>query len=444
MEVLESPEKGQKGIKAGDLMKWRKPKSGSPRAGDVLLKDLLNPAHPLYRLAGVVNWGQFERQFGQFYAEMGRPALATRLLVGLHYLRYLYTVSDEVVVASWVENPYWQYFCGAEYFVHEFPCDPSSLVKWRQRVGVEGSEQMLKESLAAAQREAVLTSTEVKRVNVDTTVQEKAIAFPTDARLYYKARQAVVRVARGCNFKLRQSYVRLGKRALVNQGRYGAARQLQRARREPRKLRTYLGRVLRNVERGKLKLAAKQAQVVSIARRIFVQQRTDHRKVYSVHAPEVECIAKGKVSKHYEFGCKVRIVTTSRRGWIVGIDAEHDNPYDGATLKPALTQVKRLTGVRPEEAFVDKGFRGQRYHPKAVAVYISGRRNLPPQLSRLLKRRAAIEPVIGHTKPDHGLNRNYLLGKSGDRINALLSGCAWNLKKLWRYFVEHPLPVLAT
>jgi IS5 family transposase len=426
-------------------MKWKKPKKRAPHSGGVLLKDFLNPTHPLYRLTGVVNWGQFEQQFGKFYAEgMGRPALAMRLLVGLHYLKYLYNVSDEVVVASWVENPYWQYFCGAEYFTHELPCDPTSLVRWRQRVGVEGSEQLLKESLAAAQRGAVLTPTEIKRVNVDTTVQEKAIAFPTDARLYHKARQALVRVARCCNFKLRQSYVRLGKRALVNQGRYGAARQLKRARRETRRLRTYLGRVLRNVERGKLKLAAKHEQVVNVARRIFTQQRTDHSKVYSVHAPEVECIAKGKVPKHYEFGCKVRIVTTSRHNWIVGIDAEHDNPYDGATLKPALAQVKRLTGTRPEAAFVDKGFRGQRYHPQAVAVYISGRRNLSPQLSKLLKRRAAIEPVIGHTKHDHGMHRNYLLGKIGDRINAMLSGCAWNLKKLWRHFVAHPLPVPMT
>lgn len=426
-------------------MKGRKPKNRTLRPGGVLLKDFLNPGHPLSRLAGVVNWGEFERQFGQFYAEgMGRPALATRLLVGLHYLKYLYNVSDEVVVASWVENPYWQYFCGEEYFTHEFPCDPTSLVKWRQRVGVAGSEKLLKESLAAAQREAVLTPMEVKRVNVDTTVQEKAIAFPTDARLYHKARQALVGVARSCNFKLRQSYIRLGKRALVSQGRYGAARQLKRARRETRKLRTYLGRVLRNVERGQLTLSAKQTQIVRIAQRIFTQQRTDHGKVYSVHAPEVECIAKGKVPKHYEFGCKVRIVTTSRRGWIVGIDAEHDNPYDGATLKPALAQVKRLTGTRPEEAFVDKGFRGQRYHPRAVAVYIAGQRNLTPQLSKLLKRRSAIEPVIGHTKHDHGMDRNYLLGKVGDRINALLSGCAWNLKKLWRYFAAHPLPVPAT
>ncbi len=426
-------------------MKWRKPKKREPQPGEVLLKDILNVAHPLYRLAGVVNWAQFERQLGKFYAdEMGRPALATRLLVGLHYLKYLYNVSDEVVVASWVENPYWQYFCGEAYFAHQFPCDPTSLVKWRQRVGVTGSEKLLKESLAAAQREAVLTPAELKRVNVDTTVQEKAITFPTDARLYHKARQALVRMAKSCNFKLRQSYVRIGKRALVKQGRYGAARQLTRARRETRKLRTYLGRVLRNVERGKLKLSTKQEQLVKVTQRIFTQQRTDHGKVYSVHAPEVECIAKGKVAKHYEFGSKVPIVTTSRQSWIVGIDAVHNNPYDGATLKPAFTQVKRLTGVRPEEAFVDKGFRGQRYHPKGVAVYITGRRNLSPLLSKLLKRRSAIEPVIGHTKHDHGMDRNFLLGKVGDRINALLSGAAWNLKKLWRHFVEHPLPVPAT
>jgi transposase, IS5 family len=426
-------------------MKWRKSKNESPRAGGVLLKDFLNAGHPLFRLAGVVNWAQLERQFGKCYAdEMGRPALATRVVVGLHYLKYLYNVSDEVVVASWVENPYWQYFCGEEYFAPEFPCDPTSLVKWRQRVGVEGSAKLLKESLAAAQREAVLSPTEIKRVNVDTTVQEKAIAFPTDARLYHKARQALVRVAQRGNFKVRQSYVRLGKRAVVNQGRYGAARQFKRARRETRKLRTYLGRVLRNVERGRPKLSEKQAQIVNVARRIFTQQRTDHGKVYSVHAPEVECIAKGKVHKHYEFGCKVPIVTTSRQSWIVGIDAAHDNPSDGVTLRPALAQVKRLTGVRPEAAFVDKGFRGQRYHPKAVAVYIAGRRNLTPQLSKLLKRRSAIEPVIGHTKHDHGMNQNYLLGKVGDRINALLSGAAWNLKKLWRHFVEHPLPVPAT
>ena len=222
----------------------------------------------------------------------------------------------------------------------------------------------------------------------------------------------------------------------------GRRGKIKRARRETRKLRTYLGRVLRNVERGKLKLSAKQTQLVRVARRILAQQRTDHGKA-KVCMLRKWNVAKGKVHKHYEFGCKVRIVTTSRQRWIVGIDAEHDNPYDGATLKPALTQVKRVTGVGPRKRLSIK-VSGQRYHPKTVAVYIAGRRNLTPQLSKLLKRRSAIEPVIGHTKHDHGMNRNYRFGKVGDRINALLSGCAWNLKKLWRYFVEHPPPVPAT
>jgi IS5 family transposase len=420
-------------------MKWKKPTRPGPPAGATPLKDLLNPEHPLYRLAAAIDWQVFEESFGKLYAEgLGRPALPTRLLVGLHYLKHLSQVSDEVAVASWVENPYWQHFCGEAYFRHQFPCDPTSLVKWRQRVGAEGIEKLLKESIDAARREQALKPGEVKRVNVDTTVQEKAIAFPTDARLYHKARRALVRLARRLDFKLRQSYERVGKRALARQGRYASAQQLKRARQQTRRLRTYLGRVLRNVERFCGPLTERQARLLQIARRIFEQQREDRGKLYSVHAPEVECIAKGKAHRRYEFGCKVQVVTTSKAGWIVGIDALSGNPYDGATLKPALRQVERLTGINPEEAFVDRGFRGSEHHPPGVSVYLSGRRNLSGRLRKLLRRRAAIEPVIGHTKHDHGMKRNHLLGTVGDRINAMLSGCGWNLKKLWREFVDNP------
>lgn len=420
-------------------MKWKKPSRPTPPTGATPLKDLLNAEHPLYRLAAVINWQMFEAEFGKLYAEgLGRPALPTRLLVGLHYLKHLSQVSDEAVVAGWVENPYWQYFCGEQHFQHHLPCDPSSLVRWRQRVGPEGIEKLLRETLEAAQRMRALKPAEINRVNVDTTVQEKAIAFPTDARLYHKARRALVRLARQLNFRLRQSYERVGKRALVRQGRYGAAQQLKRARRETKKLRVYLGRVLRNLERYCGPLREHQAQLLITARRILEQQREDRGKVYSLQAPEVECIAKGKAHQRYEFGCKVRIVTTSQAGWIVGIDAEHGNPYDGATLRPALSQVEKLTGVRPEAAFADKGYRGTEHHPEGVAVYLSGRKNLSGTLTKLLRRRAAIEPVIGHTKHDHGMERNHLLGRAGDRINAMLSGCGWNLKKLWREFVENP------
>lgn len=402
------------------------------------LTTMLAHEHPLYRLAGALNWERLEAKFGALYEEkVGRPGLPTRLMVGLHYLKYLCDESDEGVVAGFVENPYWQYFCGLEYFVHELPCNPTTLVKWRQRIGPEGLEELLGETLAAARREGALKPAEFQRVNVDTTVQEKAIAFPTDARLYQKARVTLVRQAWREGIELRQSYVRVGRRALPRQGRYAHARQGQRARRETRKLRSYLGRVIRDIRRKAAaegrELSAKFQAQLELAERIWEQQRTDQNKVYSMHAPEVECIAKGKAHKKYEFGCKVSLVTTSRNNWVVGVEAHHGNPYAGHTLKAAHEQVKKLTGVAPKEIFVDRGYRGADHHPEGVKVYLAGRR-LQGTLRKLLRRRSAIEPVIGHVKHDHRMERNYLQGKEGDRINALLAGCGFNLRKLWRVF----------
>jgi len=419
------PAKSAQGAEQGELYQTR-------------LSTLLDQSHPLYGLAEAIDWEFFEREFGSLYVERkGRPGLPMRLLVGLHYLKHLYDVSDERVVAGFVENPYWQYFCGEEFFVHEMPCDPTSLVKWRQRIGPGGMEKLLAETIAAAQREQALKPAEIRRVNVDTTVQEKAIAFPTDARLYHKARCVLVREAQRAGLELRQSYKRVGKRALQKQGRYAHAQQLKRARKETRKLRTYLGRVMRDIQRkaaaSGTELDPQLSQYLERAARIYRQQRADKHKLYSMQAPEVECISKGKEHKKYEFGCKVSVVTTSKRGWVVGIAALHGNPYDGHTLKAAHAQVEQLTGVKPEEIFVDKGYRGTQHHPENVAVYISGRK-LSGTLKRLLRRRSAIEPVIGHLKQDHRMKRNYLQGKEGDQINALLVGCGFNLRKLTRVF----------
>lgn len=403
---------------------------------DIPLAALLKREHPLVKLADAIEWNDLEQEFRPLSSEAGRPTLPVRLMVGLHYLKAMYDESDESVVEKWVENPYWQYFCGEECFQHQLPCHPTSLVKWRQRVGAEGMEKLLKQVLKSALLQQALSQHELKVVNVDTTVQEKAIAFPTDARLYDKARRALVRVAQQQQVKLRQSYVRVGKRALLKQSRYAAARQGRRAQKQTKQLRTYLGRVIRDLERKLTTVPATVAQLLERAKQIYRQQKQDSPKCYSVHAPETECIAKGKARKHYEFGCKVAVVTTAWSNWIVAIEAHHANPYDGALLKPALAQVERLTGVQPKRALVDQGFRGTDYHPPDVEVLIADKRKRTGSLRRLLKRRNAVEPVIGHAKQDHALGRNYLKGQQGDRMNALLVGCGFNLRKLMRFFAS--------
>jgi len=314
------------------------------------------------------------------------------------------------------------------------PCHPTSLVKWRGRVGAEGIEQLLKETISTAKREGQITDKELSNVNADTTVQEKAIAFPTDARLYEKARAALVREAEREKIKLRQSYKRIGKRTLREQGALAAARQYKKAKKATKKLKVYLGRVIRDLERKCGNPSARLAELLEIAKGIWQQQRADHHKIYSVHSPEVECIGKGKAHKKYEFGCKVGAVTTSNNNWVVGIDAFAGNPYDGATLIPAINQMEKLTAKKPDRVFVDRGYRGKNYHPENLEVYLSGTRGLDPMLKKLLRNRSAIEPSIGHLKHDNRMDRNYLRGTEGDRINAMLSGCGWNLRKLLRIF----------
>ena len=399
------------------------------------LDQQLNLRHPLCLLAEQIEWSYFDEQFGALYTEgVGRPGVPTRLMVGLHYLKHTFNESDESVVEKWVENPYWQYFCGYEYFQHNFPCHPTSLVKWRQRMKSDGIEKMLKEIVSSAQRSGALNTKDIDKVNIDTTVQEKAIAFPTDARLYQKAREALVREAQKANIELRQSYKRVGKKALFNQVVFARNRQIKKAIKETKKLKNYLGRVLRDIERKLQDPPPKFKELLINARQIYQQKKNDSPKLYSIHAPEVECIAKGKAHKKYEFGCKTSIATTSKSNWIVGIQAFHNNPYDGATLKPAINQVQQLTGIRPKEAVVDRGYRGKHYHPPDVKIHITGQRKTSGALKKLLQRRNAIEPVISHDKHDHGLCPNHLKGKEGDRINAVLSGCGYNMRKLLRAF----------
>jgi IS5 family transposase len=400
------------------------------------LEQMINRKHPLCKLADEIDWRVFEEEFGVLYVEkVGRPGLPIRLMVGLQYLKYTYNESDESVVERFLENPYWQYFCGYEYFQHEFPLDTSSLVRWRKRVGAEGMEKLLKETIESAKRKKLVREQEVKRVNVDTTVQEKAIAFPTDARLYYKMLQRLVRVGKEAGIGLRQSYRRLSKKALARQGRYAHAKQMKRAKKETRKLKTYLGRLLWEIEKKSEQANEKVHELLELAKRLYRQKREDKGKLYSIHAPEVECISKGKAHKRYEFGCKVRMVTTSKGNWILGIDAIPGNPYDGHTLKASIEQATKIAGWQPNEAYCDKGYRGSATI-EGTTIQLTNRKK--KSVSRWgwkwFKRRSAIEPIFGHLKSDNKLDRNHLKGKEGDRINAILAGCGFNMRKLLRAF----------
>jgi IS5 family transposase len=220
--------------------------------------------------------------------------------------------------------------------------------------------------------------------------------------------------------------------ALCKQGRHAHAKQMRRARRETRKPRTYLGRVIRDIDRKCPQPDVNLRILLEIAKAIHEQKRDDHNKVYSLHALEVECISKGKAHKRYEFGCKVPVVTTSRGNWILDIDAAHGSPYDGHTLKASLAAAEANAGYKIGQAFCDLGYRGVAKEVPNVEVYLSRSRKLPRSLRRLVRRRSAIEPVIGHLKADHGMARNHLAGCDGDQVNAILSGCGFNLRKLFR------------
>jgi transposase, IS5 family len=420
--------------KSLQTMKPKKP-DNHPDLFRSQLSQILNLSHPLCRLASQINWQRIEQNIDTVYRTgPGQPALPTRLLVGLHYLKYTFSESDESVVERWVENPYWQYFCGYETLQHELPLHPTSLIKWRHRVG-DKLEALLEETIQVAMETKALKSTALKHVNVDTTVQEKAIAFPTDARLYQKMRVTLVREAERHGINLRQSFRRVGKKAFIMQGRYANARQMKRAARQTRRLKTYLGRVMRDIER-KADACDESMQVLLVrARRLLEQQRHDKNKLYSVHEPEVRCIAKGKAHKRYEFGAKASFVTTSKGNWLVSAQSLKDNPYDGHTLANALQQAQELTGITPQFAYCDQGYRGHGFEGE-TKVHIVGKipKRARASVRRWMKRRAAIEPTIGHLKSDHRLNRNYLKGETGDKANVTLAAAAYNLAKLLAWF----------
>jgi IS5 family transposase len=407
--------------------------SESPR-----LSKILNPRHELYMLAQMVEWEELEEEFGALYSEgNSRPPKPIRLMVGLLMLQHMYGFSDEGVVKRWVENPYWQFFCGFEVLQWKFPIDPSLLSRFRNRIGEEGMEKILSETIRMAIYHKVIEKKDLKDVIVDTTVMEKNITYPTDAKLYFKLRDKLVKKAKKLGIALRQSYAFVAKQALIDVSRYAHAKQMKRAKKKIKILKTYLRRVYADIRRKTVEneIIEKQfSYLFELTDRLLHQSKESKNKLYSLHAPEVECISKGKARRKYEFGCKVSLVITHKTGLALSCRSLHGNPYDGHTLKDVLCHAEKLASSKIERAFVDKGYKGHQSTDKQV--YISGqKRGITTSLKRLLKRRSAIEPHIGHLKQEGKMGRNYLKGAMGDIFNALLCGVGHNLRLIVRHFM---------
>lgn len=398
------------------------------------LDQIISPNHELAILAGQIDWEWIETELSIYYSDQGRPSVPIRTMVGMLLLKQLYNQSDESVLQGWIENPYWQFFTGETYFQHQPPFDPTDFVYFRKRVGEQGMEKVLSLTVKLHQGAEVETV-----VQIDTTVQEKNITFPTDTKLQKRIIEYLWWIADQAQIKLRQSYRRVLKRLRLQMHNGHHPRRKKKANKARKKMKTICGRLLRDVRR---KLSASDLAYyqpwLDLYQRVLNQKRTDKNKIYSLHEPEVYCIAKGKAHKKYESGCKVAIVRNEKRGVITGMKSFATNIYDGHTLEPALTQCQRIRqdagGARPSIAVVDRGCKGRKKIEGTQILIPSSEKskNTPYQQRRLRKHfraRAGIEPVIGHLKSDHRMLGIFLSGSLGDAINALLAGAAFNLKK---------------
>ncbi len=399
------------------------------------LSQQLNPRHPLLLLSSKINWTDLERDLNLTFSsdKAGQPPKPVRLIVGLLMLQHMEGLSDEQAVEKWVENPYWQAFCGFDFLQWKLPIDASSLVRWRGRLDEKGMEIILSHTLKTAVTMGAAQPKDFEKVIADTTVMEANIAHPTDAQLLNKARKKLVDIAKKEGLTLRQTYTHVGKKLTRKIAGYAHAKQFKRLSKGVKKLKTYLGRVIRDIER---KMEPHQAIVfkalLDISKKLLAQEKKSKNKVYSLHEPHISCISKGKARTPYEFGSKVSLVISHKQGFVLSSQGLANNPYDGHTLAEALAKGAKTSGVSIKQAFVDRGYKG--HGVEESEVYISGqRRGMTWSLKRALKRRSAVEPHIGHMKSEGKLRRNFLRGLRGIKLNAVLCGIGHNLRLLLNY-----------
>jgi IS5 family transposase len=396
------------------------------------LTDLINLEHPLVKLAQEVDWVKMELEFQNLYSEQGRPSIPIRKIAGMLLLKEMFKESDESVVERWIENAYWQYFTGESFFQKKQPFDPSEFVHFRKRLKENGLEFLLSQTVALHPE-----AKNEKEVQIDTTVQEKNITFPTDAKLAKKVIDNCVKIAEKEGVAQRQSYVRVSKQLLRDAYFGHHPKRKKKAVMARKKLRTIGKKVVRELERKLPDSSLKYYESeFDIYKKALTQDRHSKDKIYSLHEPQTACIAKGKAHKAYEFGTKVAVTRGRKTGVISSIKRFSGNPHDSKTLEESLAQSQRVRekigGTRPTLASTDRGFRGvTQVNDTQILMPNSKKEKTKYQQDVARKRfraRAGIEPTISHLKRNHSLGLNFLKGVAGDIHNALLAGIGYNLK----------------
>jgi len=396
-----------------------------------LLKDFIDMRHELVLLADKIDWKYLEDEFSRYYSNTGQPAMPIRLMVGCLMLKRLYNYGDETLASAWEMNPYMQYFCGEAHFQHHFPCDPSDFVHFRDRIGEAGVELIFTYSIKIHGKDA-----NCKRVISDTTVQENNTTFPTDAKLAKKIIDNSFQIAQIENVIQRQSYTRTSKKLLRDTFNSSHPKRKKKAQKAQKKLRTIAGRVVRELQ-NKLpqEILPSYLDQLTFYQNVLNQGKSDKNKIYSLHKPFTACIAKGKAHKQYEFGNKIGLIINPKNLIVLGIDAFEGNPHDSRTIEPLLEQVNRNLNYQPKEVIYDRGGRGITKINETTILTPKPPKKSASQYERRIvrqkfRRRAAIEPLIGHLKTDFRMAQNYLHGTSSPRMNAMLAATGWNLKKM--------------
>ena len=402
-----------------------------------LLKDFIDMNHELTLLADRIEWGYFEKAFAPLYSKTGCPAMPIRFMVGCMMLKHMYNFGDETLAEAWVMNPYLQYFTGAAFFEHRFPCDPSDFVHFRKRIGEAGFRKIFEYSVRMFGKRA-----EESLVVSDTTVQGNNTTFPTDARLYKKVIDGCNKIAHTENLTQRRTYTKISRELLRMTYNSEHPKRHRKAVAAMRKLRTIAGRQVRELERVMTKeLRKTYEEEIAIYNRVLSQTRHSKDKVYSIHKPQTACIAKGKASHMYEFGQKVGMILTAKSRIIVAIKAFEGNPHDSRTIEPLLEQMASENRKLPETLAYDRGGRGVK-EVMGVRVITPGKPNKSDTAYDRKKkrypfrRRAGIEPVFGHLKKDHRMQDNFLSGRESASINAMLAATGWNLKKMMKHLAK--------